>query len=375
MKRRYLQVADELEAGLRAGTFGPAGEAFLSVRQIAAEYGISLDSACLVMTELCARRRIRLDGKHYYITTGYVRPDTPYGQRLAAARKPVFGMLLNAIESPFFAALAKELCEASEKNGYTLLIADSGNFPGREAQRIDSFLMSGASGLFVSPSISPNTELFSTCPLPIVFLGRDLGLKNCDAVTVDNYAAGRQVAEHLWEIDCQRFAYIGIREYLADDPRLKGFEERLRFHGAELYAQDILAVDYLPDGGLDYASVSGGIQSLLSRLSKGQKLGLFCYHDLLASYALQRIKHISHRTKGRFGIPDEVAIVGFDDLPLAPVIVPALTTVQYQYASIAEEAMRCMLDYLRNPAHTPGRHKVASSLCIRGSTLRSEQTK
>ena len=148
MKRRYLQVADELEAGLRAGTFGPAGEAFLSVLQIAAEYGISLDSACLVMTELCARRRIRLDGKHYYITTGYVRPDTPYGQRLAAARKPVFGMLLNAIESPFFAALAKELCEASEKNGYTLLIADSGNFPGREAQRIDSFLMSGASGLF-----------------------------------------------------------------------------------------------------------------------------------------------------------------------------------------------------------------------------------
>ena len=318
MKRRYLQVADELEAGLRAGTFGPAGEAFLSVRQIAAEYGISLDSACLVMTELCARRRIRLDGKHYYITTGYVRPDTPYGQRLAAARKPVFGMLLNAIESPFFAALAKELCEASEKNGYTLLIADSGNFPSREAQRIDSFLMSGASGLFVSPSISPNTELFSTCPLPIVFLGRDLGLKNCDAVTVDNYAAGRQVAEHLWEI---------------------------------------------------------GIQSLLSRLPKGQKLGLFCYHDLLASYALQRIKHISHRTKGRFGIPDEVAIVGFDDLPLASVIVPALTTVQYQYASIAEEAMRCMLDYLRNPAHTPGRHKVASSLCIRGSTLRSEQTK
>ena len=62
-------------------------------------------------------------------------------------------------------------------------------------------------------------------------------------------------------------------------------------------------------------------------------------------------------------------IVGFDDLPISSLVVPPLTTVSYQYSSIAEKAFEVMIDYVKNPQHTPARYEIDSSLTVRGSTL------
>ncbi len=363
-------LTDEIAQGLMDGAFGAPGTPFLTARGLVGKYGVSLDSAMGILSSLRERRLIRLDGNRYYVVTGFASSSTPYGERLSRTRRNFLGMIVNSISSPFFSSLAKELSDRAAQAGYPLLIADTGNHPDKDSALIDRFVENGAVGIFAAPSIAVDHGIYACCPLPLVSLGRDLGITNCDVVTADNHAAGRQVADHLWEIGCTRFAYVGIRRYLREDPRLSGYAEQLRRHGADLMNDAVLAADHQTDGGLDYEEISGLLGSLLHRIPEGEKLGIFCYHDLLATYTLQRVKHYSHLSLGRFRIPEDVAVVGFDDLPIASAIVPPLTTVQYQYAAIAEAALSRMLDYMENPAHIPEKRVISSSLCIRGSSVK-----
>ena len=374
MSTKIADLSEGIARRILAGDFGPSGEVFLTARRIVREYDVSLDSAMRILSALTDARLVRLEGNRYYVTTGYAAPDSPLGEKLARSRRKVLGMILNAIDSPFFSSLAKELSTAVDHAGYSLLIADSGNRPERDAELLDRFIGLGAAGIFIAPSISADLTLYSRCPLPLVSLGRDLGLPNCDAVTVNNEAAGRQAADHLRAVGCGRFAYVGIRQYLEEDPRLRGYSEQLNRLGIRLERDFVLAADQPPDRGLDYESFSGSLGALLLRTGEDEKLGIFCYHDLLASYTLQRVKHYSHLYPGRFRVPEDVAVVGFDDLPVASVIVPPLTSVRYQVGAIAGVALTSMLDYIGDPGHTPGKHEIFSSLSIRGSTMKTART-
>lgn len=371
MKTKISGLAETLAREIREGRFGPSGAVFPTARGIVKDCGVSLDSAMRILTSLTEARLVRLEGNRHYVTTGYAAPDSPLGEKLARSRRNILGMLLNTVDSPFFSSLAKELSTAADHAGYTLLIADTGNRPDRDAELLDRFIGLGASGIFIAPSISADPELYGRCPIPLVSLGRDLGLSNCDAVTVNNEAAGGLAADHLRAVGCTRFAYVGIRQYLDEDPRLRGYAEELSRLGIPLDGDFTLAADQLPDRGLDYESLSGPLGGLLLRTREDEKLGIFCYHDLLASYTLQRVKHYSHLYPGRFRIPEDVAVVGFDDLPVASVIVPPLTSVRYQVGAVAGAALTSMLDYIEDPLHRPGKHEIFSSLSIRESTMKT----
>ncbi len=372
MKSKLPLITEQLTARLRRGEFGQSGEPFISVKTLAEECGVSVNSAFRIVTALAERRLIRLQGKHYYITTGYVPRQTPYGMLLASSRRKSFGMIVNRIESPFFSAITKELSGAAADRGYSLYVLCNNNNPEREAQMIDELMNLGVCGIFTNSGISPELKaVYSTCPLPIVSIGRDLGLTDCDNVLVDNEYAGRQVADHLMSCGCRSFAYVGLSRYLHEDPRLRGYIDQLNRYAFSLSDNYILTAEHNTNGRGDTESIAGQLDMILSELPAGEKLGIFCYHDLLAVAVLQRVRHYSHRTARAFTIPDDVAIVGFDDLPVAETITPALTTVHYRYNSIVSQSLAVMMDYIWNPEHIPGTHIVPSSLFIRESTVSS----
>ena len=295
---------------------------------------------------------------------------TPYCMLLAASRRKSFGMIVNRIESPFFSAVVKELSSAAAKIGYSLYVLCNDNTPEREGQMIDELIEMGVCGIFTNAGISPEIRAFyNTCPLPIVSIGRDLGLDNCDTVLVDNENAGRQVAEHLLACGCGCFVYVGLARYLHEDPRLRGYIEQLKKNGIFLAEDHILSAEHNRDGRGDIQSIAGQVDMILSRLSIGEKLGIFCYHDLLAVAVMQRVRHYDHRSARSYNIPNNVAVVGFDDLPIAETITPSLTTIHYRYTSIVNQAMTVMMDYIQNPSHISKSYIIPSSLFIRDSTI------
>ena len=125
------------------------------------------------------------------------------------------------------------------------------------------------------------------------------------------------------------------------------------------------------DDRLDLGSISGCLNRLLYNIPQGLKVGIFCYHDLIAVETLRLIKHRPEKTsERRLLIPDDVCVAGFDDLPIASAVTPPLTTISYRYASIAKKSFDIMLDHISNPDHKPGKYEISSSLIIRGSTVR-----
>jgi len=370
MKSKVPLITEEIATRLQQGEFGRSGELFISVKALAAECGVSIDSAFHIMKSLAERRFIRLHGKHYYITTGYVPVQTPYGKLLAASRRKSFGMIVNRIESPFFSLITKELSRAAAYSGYSLYVLCNNNDPKRETQLIEELLELGVCGIFTNTGIFPEVQtVYSSCPLPVVSIGRDIGLDGCDTVLVDNENAGRQVANHLIDCGCSVFAYVGLSRYLHEDPRLRGYINRIHECGFSLPEDHILTAEHNMNGRGDIESIAGQLDGILKELPSGKKLGIFCYHDLLAVAVMQRVRHYSHRAPRSYTIPKDVAIVGFDDLPVAETITPALTTVHYRYSSIVSQALTVMMDYIGNPEHIPGTYIVPSSLFIRESTV------
>ena len=366
---KIIPLIDTIASDIQSGAFGLAGERFLTIRDLAKRFSVSLESACNIMAALSERKLVRLYGKNYYVTNGYVPSATPLGSLLRQTRRPLLGMLVKNIDNPFFSSLAKELSEAAHRVGYRLIVS-SGESTKREAEMLEEFLALGVSGVFTCPGseATPN-EAYATYPLPLVSLGRELPFANCDNVLVDNYSAGVQVAKHLLSIGCETFAYIGLRNFLKKDPRLQGFIDRLAREGATLPEEHIITVGKREDGSIDVDSMSGSFNQLLHRLTDGKKVGLFCYHDLLGVEAMRLIKRHNKINTHHLTIPEDICVVGFDDLPIASAITPPLTTVSYRYATIAEISMEIMKDYIENAAHQTARHEVKSSLIVRDSTL------
>lgn len=170
--------------------------------------------------------------------------------------------------------------------------------------------------------------------VPVVVAGRPPGRhSSLPFVAPDNVAGGRLAAHALLERGCRRFATItGPRDMTASGDRLLGFRAELADTGHTLRDELVVAGDFSPDSG--YA----GARSLLERDPAID--GLFAASDLMALGAMRAL-----RESGR-EIPADVAVVGYDDVPLAAQAHPPLTTVRQPLEAIGRQMTRMLLDAL-----------------------------
>ncbi len=347
-----------LKNEIEKSTYGASGDAFLTARELAARYAVSLETALGAMHALAESGYLILEGKRYYIATGFASLRTPYGKILRERRQRILGLEINRIDNPFFASLADHLNREARRNGYALIVQSARQNSVAEQMDLRLFLEMNVSGVFTCTDIHTDIgSVYRNYPLPVVVLGRNIQLPNCDSVSVGNHVSGAQVAAHLIGVGCNSFAYLGLCDYLDRDPRLHGFAAHLEQNGHSLFAT-------VPVENAGDATLHTRIRNLVATAPK--PLGLFCYHDLLAVEAARAIKHSRLDVR----IPNDVCIVGFDDLPITSAVTPALSTISYQYASIAERAMEHMLSYINDPNHVPTESTVASVLTVRESSKR-----
>jgi len=187
---------------------------------------------------------------------------------------------------------------------------------------------------------------------PVILFNRYALDTNASAVCADNVEGGRQIANLLLDTGHERLAYIaGTINTSTNNDREKGLTERLKERGYLHWQRE--QADYTYESGYEAA------YKLLTRQTPPD--AIFCANDIMALGALDAVKHLN------FAVPDDVSVIGFDDIPMASWGAYNLTTISQEADAMIEKALALMLTKIENPNSHPVLELVPGKLRIRGS--------
>ena len=331
-----------------------------SLRQVAERAGVSIRTVSNVVSgfaqvapETRARVQQAIDELQY-------RPNAA-ARHLRGGRSGLVALAIPEIASPYFGELAGLLVREAEQRSWMLLVQQTDGDAGRERRLLDGVRGQVVDGLVLSPwALSPQELRRSGGGVPLVLLGEQDADGLLDHVAVDSVAAAREATHHLVALGRTRIAAIGPQPHLVNGTaarRLEGY--RLALAEAGLAADPALEVP------VDRLHRADGAAAMTRLLDAGRPVdAIFCFSDQLALGAMQAAVRRGVR------IPDELAVVGFDDVEDGRYANPSLTTVSPDKATIAREALACLADrFAGGPADRPARRVVAGHwLVVRDST-------
>lgn len=342
---RVLQEEELVSQAILKGEYGLDGSPFMSTRELASRCEISLVTAQRVMVALRERGLIELTGKKYFLS---------HGKQLQKVK--ILGFHVPNIENQYFSSLVKSARRCATHRGYKLIVAESGYDASQEKEILDMFQELKVMGVLSCPGIVEKTgSLYRKYPLPIVFLGRKPDEFIGQSVLVNTYQATRKVAEHLINENYKSFAYIGLKEIIREDSRLDGYRVGLEKERYSLTKDSIIRI-----GINEIAKSTKIISEFILNLPK--PVGIFCFHDLLA-VEVTRACHMLN-----LNIPHDVAIVGFDDLPIASSLIPTLTTVGCKIEEMASMAVRLLNNQIEGGEIKDINYYIEPTLIIRESS-------
>jgi DNA-binding LacI/PurR family transcriptional regulator len=284
-------------------------------------------------------------------------------RRLRTGRSGVLALAFPELPSPYFAELAVEVIAAARRRGCTVLMDDTVGDPRAELRIASGLGDPMIDGVILSPLGLDQNELASRDrQIPLVLLGEaDFGLV-CDHVHIDNVAAARTATAHLVASGYRRIAAIGWQDpspRATAQQRLAGYVQALQEAGLEVERALFPPVRayFRPDG-------AAAMRRLLKLPTRPD--AVFCFNDLMALGAMRAIHEAGLR------VPQDVALVGFDDVEEAEYAIPSLTTIAPDKTEIAEAAVGTLLRRIREGYAEPCRLiQPGHRLVIRESSVRA----
>lgn len=232
------------------------------------------------------------------------------------------GVIVPHITHPFFAKLISSLeAEAAERK-YKILLCNSKEKPEKEAEFLDMFVSNRVAGIiFCSKNV--DAEKFRSLKIPIVNFERE---DDAGTITVqcDNYQGGKLAAAHLIQCGCRHLLHFGgiIGKDMPADRRALGFRDVCKASGV---SGKILLNDNLAYGSMNYHDfIEAGIRE------NSETDGIFASSDLIAAQVIQVCASMG------ISIPGQIKLVGFDDVMIASVTTPTITTIHQPVREMAK---------------------------------------
>jgi DNA-binding LacI/PurR family transcriptional regulator len=275
---------------------------------------------------------------------------------LATSRTHTIGVVVTSIADPFVAEVVAGIEEEANANNYSVFLANCNADPERELKVVQSFEDRRVDGIVVTASRvgALYARVLESLQIPIVLLNNQHPSRFGHSVMIENFDASRQAVAHLIGLGHRRIAYIGDRfGYGSDSERFSGYRSAL--DEADIPIDPDLFVH--GDGKADSGMIAA--EKLLATVPP--PTAIFCYNDMTALGALKAI-----RTRG-LSVPDDISLIGFDDLPLALYMDPPLTTVRQPKHEMGQLAMQVLLK-LVSGSHSQQNIKVNGELILRQST-------
>lgn len=281
-----------------------------------------------------------------------------FARGLASQQTDLLGLVIPQVNDPFFYQIVRGVEEAATAAGYGLLIASQSR-PALEHRYLHLFRRGHVDAMVLGAIdvYSAEVQEIMQQGVPIVLVQLDIG-QNIPTFLADNYGGGRSMAEHLVrDHHYRRVAYITGTDYTPDSrERLRALRDVLHENGLPLPDAYVVEGTYMPDSGYH------AMQQLLDLPEPPE--AVFAANDQMAIDAIRVIQ-----ARG-LCVPGDIAVVGFDNIPMASYITPPLTTVHQPIFELGWHAAQMALDMINNdkPAITvPRKLLLPTSLIVRRS--------
>jgi len=274
----------------------------------------------------------------------------------------IIGVIVPTLDSYFITSALSGIREVVAEEGYELIITHSRESMKKEIASAQLLFDWGVDGVIASLSAETKDLShfmpFTDTGIPVVFFDSAERMDHSDIVLVDNARCGFLATEHLIKQGCRRIAIISSSlERNVHMQRFKGFREALKDYTIPFTEELLILGDIDMDGGAAIARLILEMRPMPD--------GLFFTNDLAAALCMHCLKEAGVR------VPEDIAIVGFNNDPLGRLVTPTLTTIDYPGLEIGRTAAENLLDHLSCCHGGQSRTAVvAAELIVRGSSLR-----
>ncbi len=271
---------------------------------------------------------------------------------LITGRTGNLGVIVPDLGNPYFQGVLKGAQARAREADYAVFVADAQENAAEEETLIGAMSKQVDGIVLCSSRLAPATLAALDRSPAVVLLNRRI--ERLSTVTVDSAGGMRQALDHLSALGHSRCVFLsGPRGSWSNQQRLRGLRASARASGAEVVTIGPVAPQF-----------EGGVQAAEQVLASGAT-AVLAYNDLVAAGILSRLADLG------VSVPGELSVVGFDDIPLAAMLSPALTTVAAPTAEAGATAVDALVAALTPGALEPPPsrdHRLPATLVVRGST-------
>ena len=277
--------------------------------------------------------------------------------RVKCGRSTLLGLVIPDLQNPFFADLARGVEDAAQLQGYTVLIGNADEDPAKELRYLQVMGAESVDGVILPPAglRSPGVEELLRAGIPVVCVDRRLASPRVDVALIDNVQGAYAATAHLIAQGHRRVGFIrGTPDLSTSRERLQGYRDALADHEIEFDPGLALAGDSRqPSGKRLTADLIG---------QSPPPTALLVGNSMMTLGALEAIREAGLR------LPDDLALIGYDDMPWALALDPPLTVVRQPGYELGARATELLLQRIRAPGRSTAAVMLQPELVIRRSS-------
>jgi len=338
----------------------------VSIKEVAAHAGVSVGTVSNVLNRPDIVAKATRERVHAAIKAlGFVRNES--ARQLRAGRSRMIGLVVLDVANPFFTDIALGVEEEANRSGLSVMLCNSADQLPKQARHLELLEEQRVQGILITPVAGTGEHLtrLQRSGTPVILVDSRSTSGGLCAVAVDDVLGGDLAVSHLLKARHKRLAYVGgplaIRQV---SDRHDGAIRALRRAG--------LGAEHLTMIETPALNVAAGQQagSAIAKLAAGQRpTGVFCANDLIALGLLQEM------TKHGIRVPEDIAIVGYDDIEFAAAAAVPLSSVRQPRRQLGHTAARLLLEEaIGEDPHTHQQVMFEPELVVRQSSAEHRGT-
>ena len=308
----------------------------ITIRDIARQAGVVPSTVSFVLNGKAKQMRIsdkvaeRI--RKLAEDTGYTPHHTAVSLR--TGKSHILGLIVEDISNVFFAALARTIEEEAYASGYKIVYCSSENDDDRGRELIRMLANQQVDGYLITPTpgMEKDVEKLTSAGKPVVLVDRYFSGTAFPCILVDNYDGVKKGMEHLIEKGYRNIGFITIDlDQVQMKERLRGYRDALKDHGLTYGDKLLLTLNY-------NRKEAAAVKTITSYIKKHPQLdALFFATNYLGIYGLESLKALKRR------IPEDIAMICFDDHDIFRLYTPSITIIQQPIAEIGRNAVQMLL--------------------------------